>query len=640
MNFFATRSLFAAACCALLLASCQSDHTANEKSQDKSSRKGEQIAAMKRSTDFHSYSKPEEAQVTHLDWQARVDFEQKIIHGIATYAIQTASDAERILFDLDGLSINEVSVDGESVPFELGPALPFIGSSLSIPVTSESKQVAIEYTSSPDAGALLWVEGESPFLFTQSQAILARTWIPCQDSPGIRFTYNAEVHVPEGLMALMSAKNPTEKSTDGQYTFAMNQPIPSYLLALAVGNVEFRSVGAHTGVYAVPSLIEKAAWEFAEMEDLLVAAEALYGPYAWERYDLLVLPAAFPFGGMENPRLTFATPTIIAGDRSLVALVAHELAHSWSGNLVTNATWDDFWVNEGFTVYFEQRIMEAVYGREISEMLATLSYQGLVDEVDAIMDLNPDDTHLKLHLQNRNPDDGMTAIAYDKGYFFLRLLEETVGRSRFDDFLRTYFATNSFKVMDTETFVAYLKQNLLTDASGAFDADLAGQIQLESWIYGPGLPDNCPVVRSARIENVDAILTSWVAGETATTALPWNDWVYQEKYRFLSNLPDNTTSAKMAELDAAWQISATGNNEVLFAWLEQAIRSQYEISYPRLRQFLVEIGRRKFLTPLYRAMMESGQKELALDIYEEARANYHSVATGIMDELLGVSASL
>lgn len=280
MKFFAPRSLFAAACCALLLASCQSNHSANEKSPVNSSRKGEQIAAMKRSTDFHSYSKPEEAQVTHLDWQARVDFEQKIIHGIATYAIETASDAERILFDLDGLNINEVSVDGESVPFELGPALPFIGSSLSIPVTSESKQVAIEYTSSPDAGALLWVEGESPFLFTQSQAILARTWIPCQDSPGIRFTYNAEVHVPEGLMALMSAKNPTEKSIDGQYTFAMNQPIPSYLLALAVGNVEFRSVGAHTGVYAVPTLIEKAAWEFAEMEDLLVAAEALYGPYA------------------------------------------------------------------------------------------------------------------------------------------------------------------------------------------------------------------------------------------------------------------------------------------------------------------------------------------------------------------------
>lgn len=640
MQRTSNRLILGAALFAMTITSCQTSSSERSTAQGSSTRKGEQVAAMKRSTDFHSYSKPEEAKVTHLDWQARVDFEKKTIHGIATYAIAAADDAERILFDLDGLQIHEVSVDGEQTPFEIGPSLPFIGSSLSIPVTSESQQVSIEYTSSPDAGALLWVDGESPFLFTQSQAILARTWVPCQDSPGIRFTYNAEVHVPEGLMALMSAQNPTEKTADGQYSFVMDQPIPSYLLALAVGDVEFRSVGAHTGVYAVPELIDKAAWEFAEMEDLLVAAEGLYGPYAWERYDLLVLPAAFPFGGMENPRLTFATPTIIAGDRSLVALVAHELAHSWSGNLVTNATWDDFWVNEGFTVYFEQRIMEAVYGREISEMLATLSYQGLVDEVDAIMDLNPDDTHLKLHLQNRDPDDGMTAIAYDKGYFFLRLLEETVGRERFDDFLRTYFATNAFKVMDTEQFVAYMKQNLLTDATGTFDADLAGQIQLEAWIYGPGLPDNCPTVRSARIESVDAILASWVEGSTATTALPWNDWVYQEKYRFLSNLPDNTSATRMAELDAAWQISATGNNEVLFAWLEQAIRSQYQASYPRLRQFLVEIGRRKFLTPLYRAMLESGQKELALDIYGEARANYHSVATGTMDELLGVTASL
>lgn len=640
MTTIANRLLVGASCLGLLFSSCQTGPTPNDASTSQSSRKAEQIAAMKRSTDYHSYSKPEEAKVTHLDWQARVDFEQKTIHGIATYAIETAEDAERIMFDLNGLHIHEVSVDGEQTTFEIGPELPFIGSSLSIPVTAESKQVSIEYTSSPDAGALLWVDGDSPFLFTQSQAILARTWVPSQDSPGIRFTYNAEVHVPEGLMALMSAKNPTTRNPQGVYTFTMDQPIPSYLLALAVGDVEFRSVGAHTGVYADPSLIDKAAWEFAEMEDLLVAAEALYGPYAWERYDLLVLPAAFPFGGMENPRLTFATPTIIAGDRSLVALVAHELAHSWSGNLVTNATWDDFWVNEGFTVYFEQRIMESVYGREISEMLATLSFQGLVDEVDAIMDLNPDDTHLKLHLQNRDPDDGMTAIAYDKGYFFLRLLEETVGRERFDAFLRTYFETNAFKVMDTERFVAYLKQNLLTDAEGHLDADLADQIQLESWIYGPGLPDNCPEVRSARIENVDAILNSWVAGETATTALPWKDWVYQEKYRFLSNLPDNTTPERMAELDAAWQIGATGNNEVLFAWLEQAIRSQYKVSYPRLREFLTEIGRRKFLTPLYRAMLESGQKELALGIYEEARANYHSVATGTMDELLGVSATL
>ena len=592
------------------------------------SSKSNLVADMKRATDHHSYSKPDEAVTTHLHWTAKVDFERRQVQATATYDISTSKDAKRLLLDCRDLTILEASVDGNAVKFELGPNRPFIGQPLSIPIAPTSQKVSVTYTTSPEAAAFLWVEGESPFLFTQSQAILARTWVPCQDSPGVRFTYEAEVQVPPNLMALMSATNPTEKSEDGTYRFTMNQPIPSYLLAMAVGDVEFRSVGERTGVYATPDLIEEAAYEFAEMEDMLVAAEGLYGAYAWDRYDLLVLPAAFPFGGMENPRLTFATPTIIAGDRSLVSLVAHELAHSWSGNLVTNATWDDFWLNEGFTVYFEQRIMESVYGRDISEMLSTLSYQGLVDEVDAIMDVNPNDTHLRLHLKDRDPDDGMTAIAYDKGYFFLRLLEETVGRASFDAFLKTYFTTHAFQVMDTDRFLAYLDENLLiTD-------DLRGQINVAAWVDGQGLPSNCPRVSSDRIERVDATLNSWVNGETASEELPWDQWLYQERYRFLSNLPDDTDTERLAELDAAWNINETGNNEVLFAWLEQAIRSQYAPSYDRLRAFLVNVGRRKFLTPLYRAMLESDQRDLALDIYREARANYHSVSTGTMDDLL------
>ena len=429
-------------------------------------------------------------------------------------------------------------------------------------------------------------------------------------------------------MALMSAVNPTEKTEDGKYHFVMDQPIPSYLLALAVGDVEFRSVGAHTGVYATPDLIDAAAYEFAEMEDMLVAAEGLYGKYAWERYDLLVLPAAFPFGGMENPRLTFATPTIIAGDRSLVSLVAHELAHSWSGNLVTNATWDDFWLNEGFTVYFEQRIMEAVYGRDISEMLGTLSYQGLVDEVDAIMASNPNDTHLRLHLKDRDPDDGMTAIAYDKGYFFLRLLEETVGRETFDSFLKAYFTKHAFQVMDTDTFLAYLDAHLLNTQ------ELRDTVQVSAWVDGQGLPDNCPQLASSRIERVDETLNAWVLGNISSSELPWNEWLYQERYRFLSNLPDNVAADRLAELDGAWDINNTGNNEVLFAWLEQSVRSKHVPTYDRLRTFLVNVGRRKFLTPIYKALVDTDQKPLALDIYREARPNYHSVSTGTMDELL------
>ena len=596
---------------------------------DRPSSKSQLVADMKRATDHHSYSKPEEAVTTHLDWDAKVDFDARQVTATATYAIEMADDAKRLLLDCRDLIIHSVAVDGVDTEFELGPERPFIGQPLSIPITPRTKKVSVHYTTSPDAGAFLWVEGDSPFLFTQSQAILARTWVPCQDSPGVRFTYSADVEVPSSLMALMSAVNPTEKSSDGRYHFDMDQPIPSYLLAMAVGDVEFRSVGAHTGVYATSDLIDAAEYEFAEMEDMLVAAEALYGAYAWERYDLLVLPAAFPFGGMENPRLTFATPTIIAGDRSLVSLVAHELAHSWSGNLVTNATWDDFWLNEGFTVYFEQRIMEAVYGRDISEMLSTLSYQGLVDEVDAIMDVNPNDTHLRLHLKDRDPDDGMTAIAYDKGYFFLRLLEETVGRDTFDAFLKTYFTTHAFQVMDTDTFLDYLDANLLTTEA------LRASINVPAWVDGQGLPDNCPQVASARIERVDATLNGWVNGTTSTAELPWNDWMYQERYRFLSNLPDNTSAERLAELDAQWGLNATGNNEVLFAWLEQAVRSQHTPAYDRLRSFLVNVGRRKFLTPLYKAMVDTDQSDLANDIYREARPNYHSVATGTMDDLLG-----
>ena len=582
--------------------------------------------------DHHSYSRPEEARVTHLEWDAHVDFNSRTISATATYTVEAAEDAERILFDTHDLTVASVTVDGKDATFNLGAAREFLGQPLSIDLTGTAKEVAITYTCSPGADALLWVEGDAehqPFLFTQSQAILARTWLPCQDSPGIRYTYNAQVQVPPGLMALMSAENPMEKSADGRYSFSMKQAIPSYLMALAVGDVEFRGVGEHTGVYAISDLIEASAYEFSELDALLHAAENLYGPYAWERYDLLVLPPAFPFGGMENPRLTFVTPTIIAGDRSLVSLVAHELAHSWSGNLVTNSTWDDFWLNEGFTVYFEQRIMEDVYGRDISEMLVTLSYQGLVDEVDAIMDVNPDDTHLKLHLQGRNPDDGMTAIAYDKGYFFLRLLEETVGRNTFDAFLRGYFEAHAFKVMDTDGFIEYLNAHLLTDERQRT------AVNLDAWIFGAGLPANCPEVKSRRIEGVDAVLIGWSQGLMPTEQLPWESWLYQERYRFLSNLPDDTSADRMAELDIKWGIGSTGNNEVLFAWLEQSIRSQYQPAYPRMRQFLIEVGRRKFLTPLYKALKETDQLDLAREIYAAARPGYHAVATGTMDDLLG-----
>jgi aminopeptidase N len=604
--------------------------TANcgDQPSERSEKSQEKIADMKLIRDNHSFARPNEARVNHLNWTATVDFGTRTINGIASYSIEQFEGAKEIVFDINKLTIHKVSTnDGGDVAFEIGPEAEFLGQPLMIPITAQTEKVVIEYTTSPDAEALLWVEGETPFLFTQSQAILARTWIPCQDSPGIRFTYDADVTVPAGSLALMSATNPTAKSADGKYSFSMNKPIPAYLMALAAGDIAYREVGARTAVYATPDLIDAAAWEFAEMEDMLVAAEALYGAYAWDRYDLLILPAAFPFGGMENPMLTFATPTIIAGDRSLTALVAHELAHSWSGNLVTNATWDDFWLNEGFTVYFENRIMEAVYGKEISDMLSLLSYQGLRDEVTEIMDRNPSDTHLKLHLEGRNPDDGMSAIAYDKGYFFLRLIEETVGRPAFDAFLKTYFAEHAFTVMDTERFIDYLKAKLLTEAQVA-------TVNIDAWVYGPGLPDNCPIIASARLDAVDTALQQWLDGDLATKSLPWDRWVYQERFRFLSNIPAGIGAPRLKELDDAFAISETGNNEVLFAWLEQSVKNQYTPAYGVLEDFLVKVGRRKFNYPLYKALKTTGQQQLALDIYKKARAGYHAVAVNSIDELL------
>jgi aminopeptidase N len=588
----------------------------------------EKIADMKLVRDHHSFARPNEARVNHLNWTATVDFEQRLIHATASYLIEHSGDADEIVFDIRNLDVLNVHTnDADAVSFEIGPEQAFLGQPLTVPISAQTEKVVIEYRTRPGAEALLWVEGQQPFLFTQSQAILARTWIPCQDSPGIRFTYHAEVSVPNGMLALMSATNPTEVNPESRYEFEQNNPIPAYLMALAVGNIEHRTVGERTAVYAVPELIDAAAWEFAEMETMLNAAEALYGPYAWGRYDLLVLPAAFPFGGMENPMLTFVTPTVIAGDRSLTSLIAHELAHSWSGNLVTNATWNDFWINEGFTVYFEQRIMEAVYGREISEMLALLSYQGLRDEVSEIIDRNPNDTHLKLHLDGRDPDEGMSAIAYDKGYFFLRLIEETTTRERFDAFLRTYFEANAFSVMDTERFIEYLNAELLTDEERA-------AINIDAWVYGPGLPDNLPVIESQRIARVDEVRERWVNNEITTEQLPWNEWLYQERYRFLSNIPEGIGSNRLAELDQAFSITETGNNEVRFIWLEQAIKNNYVAAYEALEEFLIEVGRRKFNYPLYRALMTNGQERLAQSIYEKARDGYHAVAVNSIDALL------
>ena len=596
-----------------------------------------EVIEIETADDPHSFAKPEITAVTHLDLVLNVDFENEQLSGSATWKL-SAEHGDTVIFDTYDLNIESVSVDGNDAIFSLSNKDEVLGQALRIAVPNNAKSVAINYSTQPGARALQWLSPEQtsgkkmPFLFTQSQAILARTWLPCQDGPGMRYSYNAKITVPKNMLALMSATNPQEKNAEGVYTFEMEIPIPSYLMALSVGDIVFKAVSDRTGVYAEPAMLEKAAWEFAEMEDMVVAAEALYGPYIWGRFDVLVLPPSFPFGGMENPRLTFATPTVICGDRSQTALIAHELAHSWSGNLVTNKTWNDFWLNEGFTTYFEMRIMEAVYGRDYSEMIASLSYQDMVHVIGGMMDTEADQTSLKMHLNGVDPDDGVSAVAYDKGYNFLRLCEETVGRERWDVFLNSHFSRNKFKSLNTEEFLEQLDDELLSEEEWK-------SIGVDEWIYGTGVPANHIAPQSSRFEAVakarGEMLDGIAQGIDPKRNAATNAWSTSEWVDFIRGL-ESPSLEQLEKLDMAFDFSSTKNAEVMAAWMQQAIPAKYMSNdfKNKVDAFLVSVGRRKFLTPTYRAMVNSDQNEWALEIYKKARPNYHAVSRETMDDLL------
>ncbi|HYH44350.1 MAG TPA: M1 family aminopeptidase, partial [Thermoanaerobaculia bacterium] len=523
--------------------------------------------------DPHSFARPAQAAVEHLKLDLTVDFPAKKLAGRASLRLANHG-ATRLHLDTRDLDIQRVTLgdgttEAKEAKWTLGDVVPHLGQELTVEIIPDTRWVSIDYSTRPEAAALQWLSpeqagGTQPFLFTQSQAILARTWIPLQDSPGIRMTYEATIRAPRGLLAVMSAENPTEKTADGIYRFRMPQAIPSYLMALSVGDLAFRPLGDppsnRAGVYALPTVVERAAWELADTPKMIAAAEKLYGPYRWGRYDLLILPASYPFGGMENPRLTFATPTILAGDRSLVSLVAHELAHSWSGNLVTNATWNDFWLNEGFTTYFERRIMEAVYGRTYEEMLASLGRQDLADTVEEL-GAGTADTHLRLALAGRDPDDGMTDIAYEKGALLLRTLEEAVGREAWDRFVRGWFESHAFQSATTDGFLAYLQQNLLAKRPGVAD-----KVRLASWIDGPDVPENAAKPSSDAFRQVEAQIAALGQG-TAAAQLGTANWTTHEWLHFLRNLPRPVPAARLADLDAAFRFSQSGNSEILTEWL-------------------------------------------------------------------------
>jgi leukotriene-A4 hydrolase len=550
--------------------------------------------------DVHSYSRPDQVRVRHLDLDLNVSFQRKTIEGVATVHFDRLAAGDLIL-DTRDLTIHSVE---NAASFELGPADPIFGAPLTIRPAGPGS-VRIHYSTSPAASGLQWLEPAQtagkrrPFLYTQSQAIHARSWIPLQDSPGVRVTYTARVATDAGLQAVMSAAIQPDGS------FRLDRPVPSYLIALAAGDLARREIGPRTAVYAEPSVIDTAAREFEDTESMIAVVEQMYGPYRWGRYDLLVLPPSFPFGGMENPLLTFATPTVIAGDKSLVSLIAHELAHSWSGNLVTNATWSDFWLNEGFTVYVERRIVEKVYGRERAEMEAVLGRRELDREMASLPE---SDRILHIDLTGRDPDDGVTPVPYEKGALLLLTIEQAVGRERFDAFLHAYFDHFAFRSITTAEFLDYIRRELPT------------AVPLDEWVFRPAIPAGAYEPHSDVFARIDS-----------GPPLDTDRWTTHEWLHFLRS----QTHPDLALLDREFALTESRNSEILAQWLLMAIVGDYAPAYPRLEEFLCSVGRRKFLKPLYTELLKTPQgRERARRIYARARPGYHPIAQATLDGLI------
>ena len=608
-------------------------------------------------TDVHSRSRPDQIRVKHLDLRLDVDFATKTLTGEANWQVERMPGCPvgvPLVLDTRGINVSEVETreeDGDwaRARYELSQPDPILGSSLSVWFPEKAKSVKIRYWTSPSASALQWVDKEGtagkrfPFFFTQSQAIHARSWIPCQDSPSVRITYHASVRVlpfagaaPDQLRAVMAAEpvpQKAERASSPRAEFQTTQPIPSYLIALAVGDLVFQPLGQRTGVWAEPAIVEKAAYEFADTEKLVQAAETLFGPYRWGRYDILVLPPSFPYGGMENPRLTFATPTVLAGDRSQVALIAHELAHSWSGNLVTNATWRDFWLNEGFTVYLERRIVELVFGKNRVEMEQVL---GQGDLESGLASLPPPDQILHIDLTGRDPDEGVTRIPYEKGALFLEALAQKVGRERVREFLRGYFDHFAFRSITTADFENYLTNTLFPGQVVPLD--------LEAWIQQPGVPVGAPRFESERFVKVEKAARDWVAADAkvAANALPskeeTEDWSTLEWLQFLRSLPKDLSAERLAQLDKVYSLTRTGNSEIACQWFQMAIKAGYQPAMESMETYLRSVGRRKFIVPLYQALIQTPEGAgRAAQIFEIAKSGYHPIAVETVSKLLSKS---
>jgi leukotriene-A4 hydrolase len=589
--------------------------------------------------DPNSYAQPDQVRVTHLDLDLKIDFPQRRLDGQATLKLDWENPkAQSLVLDTRDLKIAKIEAVGSdgkttALKYALAPRDKQLGSKLTIATPQHPAQVRIVYTTSPEASGLQWLtpaqtaDKKLPFMFSQSESIHARSWVPLQDSPAIRFTYDAHVSAPKDVRVVMSAINDAKHPLNGDFSFDQPHPIPSYLLAIGAGDIAVKETGPRSAVYAEPSIVDKAAHEFEDTEKLIATTEQLYGPYAWGRYDILVLPPSFPYGGMENPNMTFATPTVLVGDKSLVSLVSHELAHSWSGNLVTSAAWRDIWLNEGFTTYVQGRITEAVYGKPLADEEALLSARALQKSIGAMpansQKLAPDPRGV-------GADDSLSDVAYDKGSWFLRTLEQRFGRSAFDDYLKSYFNHFAWHSITTEQMLDYMKPNLIEKYPGKMSLD-----EVKAWIYGEGIPKDAPLPDSPRFNTIDQERTVFLAGALAADKLDAKGWNTQEWMYFLDRLPDVTPLDKLQQLDAAWRLTGTPNAEIGMRWYSHAITGGDKAAWTAAAEHMTRIGRLYLTVPLYKAFVKTPDGlAYAEQVYAKAKSGYHPLTQQVVKDII------